>query len=134
MKLFHLALSLAALVVAVWALAPFEKAAEAHSPHPGIDFSIALEDAGCDSTTGPTTCTIDAGATFTLQLKLNSFGDLTGYDAYNSLLRFTEVELVGGSLVQAGAGVWPQCVLRQVSHLQMNLPPYVRWASLRASL
>ncbi len=82
--------------------------AQADFPHAGLDFSIAS--AGCDSTAGPTTCTVAAGATFTLAVKVNTVPAGLTFDGYDSVLQYTGGLTVNeASLSQTGAGNWPDC-------------------------
>jgi hypothetical protein len=81
--------------------------AEAHIPHSGIDFSVAIPTAGCDSSSGTASC--DVAGPFTLQLRLNTIPGGFTYGAYDSEIQLSGVTATESSLVQQGAGVWPSC-------------------------
>ncbi len=81
--------------------------AEAHVPHAGLDFSIAVQGVPCDSSAGPVTC--NASTPFTISLRLNAIPGGFSYGGYDSEIQFSGVTPVSGSLAQQGAGVWPAC-------------------------
>jgi hypothetical protein len=98
----------AAAIVLTFGLGSGEKA-QADFPHSGVDLSIGAPALSCDSG-GTSTCTADAGATVNVALNLNSIGTLPSYDGYDSIITYTNISVVGTSLVATGAGNWPGCV------------------------
>jgi hypothetical protein len=92
---------------------------------PSVDLSISST--GCNSSGSPTaTCTVDAGATFTLALNLNHLPENGSYDGYDSNLSYSSGLTIPGvpapsssSFCQTNNGAcasgplsgnWPDCV------------------------
>jgi hypothetical protein len=94
------------------------------TPDSGLDFSIGVSGVGCDSTAGPTTCPMPAGATLAVDFKLNSLpGGLT--DAYEFAIQYTNGLTLNGGLTQQGPGVWRlRCVTRRVCSPPVARRPY----------
>ena len=63
MKKLLLALLVAALMLS-WGFG----ARQAQANGPSVDLSIGVEAAGCSTSTGPTTCSVEVGTTFTVTL------------------------------------------------------------------
>ena len=84
--------------------------AQADFPHPGLDLSLAIAAANCDSSGAQTTCDVPAGGTFQLDFKLNTLPADMQYDGYDSVLNFDIVSIDTTTTAQTGAGVWPNCV------------------------
>jgi hypothetical protein len=100
---------LAAIVIA---LASGGGKTEAHSPHPGLDFSIGIDTNGDNSDNcgtkpaQPTNCYLPAGSTFTLSVYLNSLGGVPGYKGFDIGVYYTGVS----SKYLLDANPWPDCV------------------------
>jgi hypothetical protein len=108
-------LSLAALgmlaLVLVFALrfVPGERASAVVDPAVNFDLSSTVG-TGCN-TDGTATCSVPAGGTATISFDVTGV-NAAGYKGYDLLLDFSgNVNYNIGSLVQAGAGVWPTCDL-----------------------
>ena len=76
-----------------------------------VNFSISST--GCDSSGTPTaTCTVAAGAMFSVAVKLNHLPSNGSFDGYDASVRFSS-GLMGpavSGLHRSGAGNWPDCV------------------------
>src|SRR3990172_1268556 len=82
---------LAALVVAWWPGAA--QPASADFPHAGIDLAIGVG-SSCDSSAGPAKCTLEPGATFTVDFKLSAIPGGFGYAGYDASIDYVGVTLV----------------------------------------
>jgi hypothetical protein len=106
---------LAAAVLAWWPGST--QPASADFPHAGVDLSIGVGST-CDSTAGPMKCTLQPGATFTMDFKVNALPAEFGYGGYDASIDYTGVTVKEASLVQTGAGVWPGCVFNAFDFTQ----------------
>jgi hypothetical protein len=85
--------------------------ANAHTPHPGLDFSIGVDTVGgpaddCGTDIGQNTkCAIEAGGTFRLNIYLNALGGIAEYGGFDLIVGFAGVE----SKDTPDANVWPDC-------------------------
>jgi hypothetical protein len=99
--------------------------ASAHTPHPGLDFSIGVDtngDTTPDCGTGvhqPAKCTASRGAPLKALVYLNSFGALPTYSAFDIIVDYTGV----GSKNNPDAHSWPDCVY----HAEHFEPGLVAW-------
>ncbi|MGH7484188.1 MAG: carboxypeptidase regulatory-like domain-containing protein, partial [bacterium] len=82
------------------------------TPNPNLDLSISGPD--CESGTADTSCFAAVGSDVTLLFNAKSIGSklLTdGYVGYDFWVQYRgAISYVPASLVQTGAGVWPDCV------------------------
>jgi hypothetical protein len=82
--------------------------ASAHEPHPGLQFSIAIEGVpGCDTRESDATCAaVDLGATFQIDVYLDSLPtDISGYGGFDIALEYDGVT----PLRDASTDAWPGC-------------------------
>jgi hypothetical protein len=117
-----LALAVAAgLAILLWG----RDGAEAHIPHSGLDFSIAVDVNGdstndCSTSGGPTTCSVAPSATFQLKLYLNALpAGVTSYEAYDAYVTYAGVS----SQNNPSAAPWPACEFQG----QFSQPGLVAW-------
>lgn len=90
-----------------WSLGTSMKA-DAHFPHPGLNYSIEAEgESGCDTTAGDAVCYIDPGIEFTLNVTLDALpSDIPSYDGFDVYIQYTGLT----SADDADAAVyWPDC-------------------------
>jgi len=119
-----LALAVAALAL-VWGGGPAPAAA--HSPHPGLDFSIGIDTNGdtiddCGTKVGqPAKCTLPTGSTFQLKVYLNSLGGIPNYGGFDINVEYSGVS----SNNNPDASSWPDCVFQAND---TSLPGVVVWA------
>lgn len=93
--------------------------AEAHIPHPGLNYSIeAVGEDGCDTTEGDAICYIDPGTEFTLNVTLDALpDDIPSYEGFDVYLQYTG--LTSGDDADAQA-YWPDCGF-PVAHFEAGL-------------
>jgi uncharacterized repeat protein (TIGR01451 family) len=90
--------------------------AEAHIPHPGLDFSMGVDTNGDNiddcATNGslPPKCSVPVNGTFAVRIYLNALGGIPSYQGFDVQLNFSSVTSL--SQVDAGPnnGNWPGCV------------------------
>ena len=94
----------------------------AHSPHPGLDFSMGVDTNGdttvdCNTTGGPAKCTFDsAGGTFVMNVFLNALGGVANYTSFNLQLNAVGVTVnLSNGVPVADAHSWPPCTFQAVS-------------------
>ena len=81
--------------------------AQAHTPHPGLNFTLVAEGQnGCDTSGGDTVCYIDPGTEFALNVVLESLpSDIPSYEGYDIVIEYTG--LTSGD--DASMSSWPDC-------------------------
>jgi hypothetical protein len=81
--------------------------ADAHTPHPGLNFTIeAVGQQGCDTSNGDHTCYIPPGTRFTLNVVLEDLpNDIPSYEGYDVVLNYTGLS----SADDATTAMWPEC-------------------------
>jgi hypothetical protein len=66
--------------------------AGAHTPHAGLDFTAtALGQDDCDTSAGSTTCYIEPGSDFTLEVALELPSDIASYEAMDVVIEYSGV-------------------------------------------
>ena len=105
LPLAALAVTVAALLLSTALGAP--SGASADQPHAGLEFSIAVTGvSGCDTTDDrDATCTIQTGASFALEIKLDSIGGIPSYGGYDAILNYEGVT----AFESPNTGRWPDC-------------------------
>jgi len=111
-----LALAVAALVALLLGLDWLHGVApvRAHSPHPGLDFSIGVDTNGdtaddCGTKVGQAAkCSVPTGGTFRLNVYLNSLGGIPSYQGFDIYVGYSGVS----SNNNPDASSWPDCVLQ----------------------
>jgi alpha-tubulin suppressor-like RCC1 family protein len=95
----------------VFVAVTFTARANAHAPHSGLNFSIAIDVNGdstndCDTNGGSTTCAIAPGATFVVKWYLNSLPSaVADYAGIQARLTYTGIT----SKNNASMSAWPDC-------------------------
>jgi hypothetical protein len=91
-------------IVALWGYAGSSPAAAS----PNVDFSMAIPEAqGCNTVAGNTTCTLQPGSTFTVNVSLDSFPDtVTQYQGFDAAIGYTGAVT---SADDATTSAWPDC-------------------------
>ncbi len=109
-------LALVAIAIVI-TLGHFSDAADAHTPHPGVDFAIGIDTNanGTDDCTtraaGPATCpAMTVGAAFLVNYYLVGIGDITytGFDTFTTYTGVVSQNVAGGPAVMT-PGFWPDC-------------------------
>ena len=72
--------------------------------------NMSISSTGCSSGTPAAKCTVSAGGTFTVNFNVGALPSTGSYAGYDLDIRYTGgVSYMSGSLLQMGAGVWPDC-------------------------
>jgi hypothetical protein len=81
--------------------------ADAHTPHPGLNFSISAEgQSGCDTSAGDAVCYIAPGTEFTIDVMLGALpSDVPSYEGYDTVINYTGLT----SADDATTSMWPDC-------------------------
>jgi hypothetical protein len=81
--------------------------AQAHTPHPGLNFTIgAVGQAGCNTANGDAVCYIAPGTTFAVDVMLGSLpSDIPSYEGYDIEIDYTGLT----SADDATEASWPDC-------------------------
>lgn len=111
-RMMRLGVALFVVCAAVFAPEMFASRADAHAPHPGLDFSMEIDtngDTANDCGTGDTeshSCTVALNAPFRSREYLNSLGDIPAYRGLQLHFGF------GGGVTPASdpESLWPGCV------------------------
>ena len=81
--------------------------ASAHQPHPGLNFSLAVEGVpDCDTQSGDATCTLASGGVFVLDVFIDPLpGDIPDYGGFDISIRHAGVTVNQ----DASTDAWPDC-------------------------
>jgi uncharacterized repeat protein (TIGR01451 family) len=98
--------------------------AEAHSPHPGLDFSMGIDTNGnsvddCDSRDStvsiPSKCSVPVSGSFTVRVYLNALGGIANYQGFDTQLNYSFVSTAHTVDTGPSNGNWPGCAFTGAS-------------------
>ncbi|MGH7484376.1 MAG: RCC1 domain-containing protein, partial [bacterium] len=90
---------------------------------PGLDVSLAIG-TQCDSTAGPTKCTVGTGQTFTVDFKVDHIPAGFAYAGYDAAIQYFGLDPVASSVLLQGPGLWPSCVFGASSLAEPGVAKY----------